>query len=269
MWPPIILVIILAIFVLFFLHDQWKSYYFNSKGIWYMGNGTLRVLVNGVKGRSFIDDLSSQYQIVKETPNKVAVSSEFGKTRLVVSDIKLIKSILVKDFDHFVDRLISTFPTLKADYLFGKMLMTASGERWKQLRNMLSPTFTTGKIKRMFSIFDQSAKKYIQFIESENQQEIDLSEGYSKFTMDIIASAACGIDSQAFNQKEPSFFEVMGKGLTFQFTGTMFLKFFATILLPSKVVDALGISFFKKEVRIPLSTITVPRLSIITPNVPF
>jgi len=71
------------------------------------------------------------------------------------------------------------------------MLFAVTGERWKHLRSKLSPTFTTGKIKRMFRLFDQNGKKFIKFLETEIQTsangEVDLLEAYSKFTMDIIA----------------------------------------------------------------------------------
>jgi len=133
------------------------------------------------------------------------------------------------------------------------MLFPMAGERWKHLRSKLSPTFTTGKIKRMFRLFDQSGNKFVNFLESEIEHsqngEVELTDAYSKFTMDIIASAACGIDSEAFNQRGPSYFEQAGKKLQLQFGAKVILKMFAMMLLPIKVSDALGLSIFGQDVN--------------------
>jgi len=148
---------------------------------------------------------------------------DFGvKTTVLVTYPELIKHIVVKDFDHFVDRKAINFP--KADKIFSKMLVTQRGEQWKDLRSKMSPTFTTGKIKRMFQIMKKSGDRFVSFLEQEiarsgPEGEIELSDAYSKMTMDVIATAACGIDSKAFDNKEPSRFERMGNKLRFQLSG--------------------------------------------------
>jgi len=50
--------------------------------------------------------------------------------------------------------------------------------------------------------------------------------------MDVIATAACGIDSKAFEHKELSFLEQMGNKLRFQLTGLEMLRTVITIVLP-------------------------------------
>lgn len=73
--------------------------------------------------------------------------------------------------------------------------------------------------------------------------EMDLTNGYSKFTMDIIASAVCGFDSQAFNQVEPSLFEKMGSRLQINFGGLQVLKILV-MLLSTKLTTLMGLSMF-------------------------
>ena len=41
------------------------------------------------------------------------------------------------------------------------------GEKWKALRSKMSPTFTTGKIKRMFNLIDESAKRLVEYVKKE------------------------------------------------------------------------------------------------------
>ncbi|XP_035706595.1 cytochrome P450 9e2 isoform X2 [Folsomia candida] len=145
------------------------------------------------------------------------------------------------------------FSAPKNDYLFKKMLFFQKGEQWKALRSKLSPTFTTGKIKRLFSLFDQSGKKLVKYVEQEiggngDGGEFDIIEAYSKFTMDIIASSVCGIDSHAFDQKEPSFFEKMGQKMQLSFDGFTLLKIIV-ISLSTTIGDFFGFSFFARDVQ--------------------
>jgi cytochrome P450 len=131
------------------------------------------------------------------------------------------------------------------------MLISIKGDQWKALRSKLSPTFTTGKIKRLFSLFDVSGRKLVKFVEGEmadGNGEMDLSQAYSKFAMDIIASAVCGIDSQTFDQKEPSLFEKMGTKLQFKLGGLGMFKMFMILVFP-RLTDFLGMSFFEMEMQ--------------------
>lgn len=249
----IILVIafIVLVLVLQYLSHKSKSYY-ESKGITYQGSGTLRLLLNILKGVTVIEDMEFQYRKLKSQNTKLAIAHNFGMTTLVVSDPDILRSIFVKDFDHFGNR--SAFKIPKSDVLFGKMLFVLQGEKWKILRSKLSPTFTTGKIKRLFPVFNASGKKLVKYLEAEIAQnpsegETDLNEGYSKFTMDVIASAVIGIDSEAFDQKEPSLFERMGMKLQLTFGVAVILKLVVMMSLP-KVADWLGLSFFEKEVKV-------------------
>lgn len=67
---------------------------------------------------------------------------------LLVRDTELIRSILVKDFAHFTDRGVHC----NEDYdKFSATLFTMGGQRWKDLRGKLTPAYTSGKLKAMFT----------------------------------------------------------------------------------------------------------------------
>ncbi|CAG7827147.1 unnamed protein product, partial [Allacma fusca] len=85
---------------------------------------------------------------------------EFGSPMFFVTDLELLKRIYIKDFDHFVDR--RSLQLEKQDPHFHFNLANQTGEKWKNLRSRMSPTFTTGRIRRMFSIFDSSSKKMVK-----------------------------------------------------------------------------------------------------------
>jgi len=78
----------------------------------------------------------------------------------------MIKEILVKKFDNFVDRSNSAFykemPPHKVDLVWRKQMTSLSGEEWKEVRSTFSPIFTSGKLKSMMSIVNEVADKLVQ-----------------------------------------------------------------------------------------------------------
>ena len=77
----------------------------------------------------------------------------FGQRNLFVKDVELCKLILIKDADHFIDRMTFGLKYEDAheemDKLFGMFLINMTGDAWKRMRTMTTPVFTSGKLKLM------------------------------------------------------------------------------------------------------------------------
>jgi len=67
---------------------------------------------------------------------------------LLVRDLELVKNILVKDFQKFMERQISTDE--KTDPLWASSVFVKKDQRWREIRTSFTPLFTTGKMKTMF-----------------------------------------------------------------------------------------------------------------------
>jgi hypothetical protein len=74
-----------------------------------------------------------------------------GAKSLVVRDLEIAKHILIKDFDHFIDRRPFEMSKKANKYFIGGLSML-TGEKWKTMRGIMSPVFTSGKLKSMMPI---------------------------------------------------------------------------------------------------------------------
>lgn len=127
--------------------------------------------------------------------------------RLIVGDAELLRQMTVKDFDAFPNHEVSDMlNTYQKEFIF-----FLQDHRWKRVRSLLSPTFTSGKIKRMYQLLDTCAddligafdearsprldprKRYKSSIPACKQGVVNLKQLFSLFTMDAIATCCYGL----------------------------------------------------------------------------
>jgi len=103
-------------------------------------------------------------QIYEEHSDKPYVGIfSFDKPILLIHDLELVKNILVKDFQYFIDRVISLDE--KLDPLSSKTLFAIKGQLWRHWRTNMTPVFTSGKIKMMFYLVDTCGKELAECLD--------------------------------------------------------------------------------------------------------
>lgn len=135
----------------------------------------------------------------------------FSQPAVLILDPQLMKTILVKEFSKFSDRGLYHNP--EDDPLTGQLFML-EGAKWKTLRQKLTPTFSTGKMKLMFPSVHRVAKELITAVrkrstEGENQV-VELKDMLARFGTDVIGTCAFGIECNSLQNPEAQF-HIMGR----------------------------------------------------------
>ncbi|KAF8796996.1 Cytochrome P450 3A11 like protein [Argiope bruennichi] len=115
----------------------------------------------------------------------------------------LLRDIMVKDFPSFTSRR----KVVTGDKVVDKMLSIVQGDDWKRIRSIITPTFTTGKLKRMLSIFKDCSETLVKNFKAaaEEGKPVDAKRIYGAFTMDVIASAAFSTKIDSHNDPDNKF----------------------------------------------------------------
>nr|XP_058970357.1 cytochrome P450 3A29-like [Pocillopora verrucosa] len=113
---------------------------------------------------------------------------------LMVADPEMIKEILVKEFQKFHDRkLIVNFPKP-----YDRMLTLVPGQKWKDIRITLTPTFSASKMKQMMTFMNESVDTFIDKVDkiSETGEIVDFHKWLQSLTMEVILSTAFGVRAE-------------------------------------------------------------------------
>lgn len=159
----------------------------------------------------------------------------------LLRDPELIKDMFVKNFEVFPNR--RAFGDID-DPLFDKSLFSLQGQRWKDMRCLLSPAFTSSKMKIMFSLISECAIDFTEFLSS-NKGDTDMKDIFSKYTNDVIVTCAYGIKVDSIKDPKNKFY-IYGTDAV-DFTGIRLLKFLFFRSFPW-LARSLGVTFSSNQV---------------------
>ncbi|NXP18603.1 CP3AT protein, partial [Scytalopus superciliaris] len=174
---------------------------------------------------------------------------------LAVLDPILIKNILVKEcYTLFTNRR-----NFGLNGLLESALNVAADEQWKRIRTVLSPTFTSGKLKEMFHIINHYGEKLVKNIEKKvaNDEFVTAKDIFGAYSMDVVASTSFSVNVDSMSNPNDPFVTNIKKFLQFSFLSPVFLflvlfPFVIPVLekmkvtvLPSDVMDFFKDTFIK------------------------
>nr|ACE75189.1 cytochrome P450 [Glyptapanteles flavicoxis] len=171
---------------------------------------------------------------------------EFTKPVIMIRDPELLKSIAVKNFEHFVDHRTLVSPEIEP--LFSNNLFALKGDKWREIRTLLTPAFTSAKMKAMFKLMSECANNFTESLMEQVQgtKEFDSKDIFSRYTNDTIATCAFGVAVDSMKNPTNDFF-MLGRQAT-NFEGIQMLKFMFTMTFP-KLAKFLHLKLFDPKVN--------------------
>ncbi|KAH9382268.1 hypothetical protein HPB48_011945 [Haemaphysalis longicornis] len=114
---------------------------------------------------------------------------------ILVADLELLKQIQIKDFQDFVDRGL-LFQAKRPPSPHNKSLLQLTSTRWKEVRTVLTPSFTTSKLKMMSPAIIEAVKKLVCKVgaKAESGEEFEAGEMFAALALDVVCKSAMGID---------------------------------------------------------------------------
>ncbi|XP_077531657.1 thromboxane-A synthase-like [Haemaphysalis longicornis] len=125
---------------------------------------------------------------------------------LLVADLDLLRQIQIKDFQDFTDRAL-LFQARRPESPHDKSIIQLTSARWKEVRSVLTPSFTTNKLKMMSPGVIGAVEKLVSKIDrkAESGDECEASEMYAALALDVICKTAMGIDYNLQDHPEHPF----------------------------------------------------------------
>ncbi|XP_063918403.1 cytochrome P450 6k1-like [Zophobas morio] len=163
----------------------------------------------------------------------------FNQPNLIIRSPEILKRILVKDFDKFVNRKIASNENV--DPISAHTLFMSQDQIWKNLRAKISPVFTSGKMKLMLPLMKECASNLVNYVEKHSGEVIEIGETTKKYAVDIISSCAFGVNSGCFKEENSEMFTVATRLLDF----SSFVRSFSifSFFFAPKFVDIFRLTF--------------------------
>ncbi|KAM9314863.1 cytochrome P450 3A30-like [Pholidichthys leucotaenia] len=230
--------ILLITFVcLFVMYGRWTFGVFEKMGV----PGPKPILYWGTIGRHnpvyYLGDAECAQKY-----GRIWGMYEFRKPILAVMDPDMLKIILVKEcFTYFTNR--RNF-RLNGDIY--DAVNIAEDDQWRRLRHILSPSFTSGRLKEMFSIMKHHSRKLTERLQpkAKNNEVVTVKDFFGTYNMDVMARCVCSVDLDTIKNPSSPFLTHASK--LFRFPALLFI-FQACFPFSLPLLEHLGFSLFPKS----------------------
>ncbi|XP_011707163.1 PREDICTED: cytochrome P450 9e2-like [Wasmannia auropunctata] len=236
------LVVISVLKIITLLHRLY--FYWKNKGLPYLPKSFSSLLMDWKLLFGYISFPEYFQYLYNYYPDAKYVGVlDFFKPTLLVRDPELIKDIVVKNFEHFSDH--RDFIDENVEPLFSKSLFLLRGDRWKEMRTTLTPSFTASKMKFMFDLLSKCSRDFVNYLEDHPElcHEIETKEAFSRYTTDVIATAAFGISVNSMKDRDNEFY-IRGVEATKILTRPLVIVKLIILLTCPRLAKLIGLTFF-------------------------
>nr|XP_056722611.1 cytochrome P450 3A9-like [Euleptes europaea] len=163
---------------------------------------------------------------------------------LSILDPTIIKAVLVKE-------CYTTFTNRRGVRLVGILenaVSMSKDEQWKRIRTVLSPTFTSGKLKEMFPIIKHYGEILVQNVQKkvERDEPVAVKDVFGAYSMDVVTSTSFGVNIDSMNNPKDPFVKEIKKMTKFKAFDPLFILTFACpFLVP--IFRKMNVNLFPNE----------------------
>ncbi|XP_011705744.1 PREDICTED: cytochrome P450 9e2-like [Wasmannia auropunctata] len=211
----IALSILAGIFAIYYYSSRKNSNVFRQHGIPHAKQYSLieDLWKIFVRPKSFADAIKEIYNLHSDA--KYVGAFQLTKSFVMIRDPELIKFVGIKNFDAFHDHVF--FGNETQDPLFGMNLFALRGDKWRDIRGLLSPAFTASKMKAMCQLISECAVNFSEYLTNvpSDERVMEMKEIFSRYANDVIASCAFGINVDSMRNPTNEFYTFGKKATNF------------------------------------------------------
>ncbi|XP_076056874.1 thromboxane-A synthase-like [Oratosquilla oratoria] len=156
----------------------------------------------------------------------------YGRSlRIIIADLDVLKQVLIKDANKFINR--------SAVNPRSKMLVSLRDQHWKDVRRIMTPIFSTAKMKKMMTLVEKCNQVFLEEMDkrAESGDEFDVYEVLQCLTLDVIDTCAIAMDLQCIKNPENDVLQMIRRFL--QNPMPKFVSLF--VLIPASRIFAIFI----------------------------
>ncbi|XP_068593513.1 cytochrome P450 3A40-like [Cebidichthys violaceus] len=164
---------------------------------------------------------------------------------LCITDPAMIKAVLIKE-------CYSLFTNRRNFRLNGQLydaVSIAEDDQWRRIRSVLSPSFTSGRLKEMFGIMKHHSAILTSSMKkkADKDEPLELKEFFGPYSMDVVTSTAFSVDIDSLNNPSDPFVTNIKKMLKFDLFNPLFL-IVAFFPFMGPILEKMEFSFFPTSV---------------------
>ncbi|XP_054157185.1 cytochrome P450 3A24-like [Oppia nitens] len=192
------------------LVEEFLSYIGSYVNLCYLTRNFNYWTSRGINGPKPVPGLGTLWQIFYKPIGEINLDNykKYGKIYgvfmvnrpvLTVADPDLIKQMNIRDFHMFVDRN----DLITGDPMNDRSMFNLKGDEWKKIRSIISPTFSSGKMRSMHPLIIDCIARLDKHLSDKTVVEMQKTMG--NLTMDVIATCAFGTRIDTYAEKTSDF----------------------------------------------------------------
>ncbi|CAF1100675.1 unnamed protein product [Rotaria sp. Silwood1] len=192
----------------------------------------------GIPGPAPIPLLGEMFNVIRKgvKTNDIELVKKYGKIIgvfegtapiILLSDPDLLRNVLIKDSNVFINRRI--IQDISGPFEYGLTLL--KDEQWKNARSIVSPTFSTAKLKAMHGLMNEISDMYNnRLLEYADKQEMfNITTINGQYTLDNIASCLFGVETNSLQNENATLINHLKKFFNIDLTN---IYIYITFILP-------------------------------------